>query len=284
MARRVSFHTGEFAKIVGVNKRTLHYYDAEGIFRPAKVEPNGYRSYSFQQFYPFYILRLFRAMGLDLAEIKDYMSHRSPERLDRLLAEQQDWLRNEIDRLKRQQEIVRNQRALLALAKTVVCGKVEEKEMPATRLILSRNVRTLAARGDWPTVERIATEHTRYVAEKKAGAGFGIGMMVSPEDFLVPGGDEVVSYYFTVTERPLRYIDREYRFVRPAGRYLVTYFSGDYDDTSAAYALLREYLSSHGLVPSGCSYEESILEDMSTMRMEDDLTRIIVPVEERRKA
>ena len=48
MARKRSFHTGEFARIVGVNKRTLHYYDEEGIFRPAHVEPNGYRSYSFQ--------------------------------------------------------------------------------------------------------------------------------------------------------------------------------------------------------------------------------------------
>ena len=64
MARKRSFHTGEFARIVGVNKRTLHYYDAQGIFRPARVEPNGYRSYSFQQFYPFYMLRHFRAMGL----------------------------------------------------------------------------------------------------------------------------------------------------------------------------------------------------------------------------
>ena len=100
MARKLSFHTGEFAKIVGVNKRTLHYYDEEGIFRPAHVEPNGYRSYSFQQFYPFYMLRHFRSMGLDLAEIKEYMEHRSPARLDALLTEQQAWLTGEMERLR----------------------------------------------------------------------------------------------------------------------------------------------------------------------------------------
>ena len=50
MARRMTFHTGEFARITGVNKRTLHYYDSEGIFSPDSIEPNGYRAYSSRQF------------------------------------------------------------------------------------------------------------------------------------------------------------------------------------------------------------------------------------------
>lgn len=188
MARKRSFHTGEFARIVGVNKRTLHYYDAQGIFRPARVEPNGYRSYSFQQFYPFYMLRHFRAMGLDLAEIKEYMEHRSPARLDALLTEQQAWLTGELARLQHQMRIVRNQRALLAQAAHVTCGRVEEVVLPAAHLVISRNVRKLALQGDSPTLERAMTEHLRYVFEHKADAGYGMGFMLSPEEYLTPGG------------------------------------------------------------------------------------------------
>ena len=92
MKRRLTFHTGEFARIVGVNKRTLHYYDEQGIFKPDHVAENGYRSYSFRQFYPFYLLRMLRGMGLEISEIKEYMEHRSPARLDALLGEQQQWL------------------------------------------------------------------------------------------------------------------------------------------------------------------------------------------------
>ena len=73
MKRRLTFHTGEFARIVGVNKRTLHYYDEQGIFKPDHVAENGYRSYSFRQFYPFYLLRMLRGMGLEISEIKEYM-------------------------------------------------------------------------------------------------------------------------------------------------------------------------------------------------------------------
>lgn len=127
MKRRLFFPIGEFAKIVGVNKRTLHYYDAQGIFRPDHVAPNGYRSYSFRQFYPFYRLRMMRSMGLELAEIRDYMEHRSPERLDQLLGRQQEWLKRELDGMKRSLRIVENQRRLLSLSRTIVCGRVAER-------------------------------------------------------------------------------------------------------------------------------------------------------------
>ena len=38
--------TAAFAKLAGVNKKTLHYYDEIGLFRPARVNEKGYRFYS----------------------------------------------------------------------------------------------------------------------------------------------------------------------------------------------------------------------------------------------
>ena len=43
------FTTGDFAKLHGVNKRTLHYYDEAGLFSPQHKGENGYRYYSFEQ-------------------------------------------------------------------------------------------------------------------------------------------------------------------------------------------------------------------------------------------
>lgn len=278
MPRKRFFHTGEFAKIVGVNKRTLHYYDAEGIFRPAHVEPNGYRSYSFRQFYPFFLIRQFRAMGLDLAEIKEYMEHRSPARLDALLAAQQEWLRGELARVKRQMQSVRNQRALLAQARTVVCDTVARQHLPEAHLILSRNTRELAAKGDENGLESAAMEHVRYVIDQQASVGYAIGAMIALEDFLTPGSEERESYYFTITDRPIRQIAPARAHLRPAGDYLVTYFRGDYYDTAPSYARLRAYLAAHHLTPGPFSYEESIIEEMSSRDVRDYLTRIVIPI------
>ena len=41
--------TSQFAKIHGVNKRTLHYYDDIGLFSPNKKGDNGYRYYDISQ-------------------------------------------------------------------------------------------------------------------------------------------------------------------------------------------------------------------------------------------
>lgn len=61
----LNFQTGEFAKLCGVNKRTLHYYDEQGIFSPDHVGENHYRYYSARQLYPFIMIRLLRQMGLE---------------------------------------------------------------------------------------------------------------------------------------------------------------------------------------------------------------------------
>ncbi len=44
------YPSGEFAKLAGVNKRTLHYYNDIGLFCPQIVGENGYHYYSCFQF------------------------------------------------------------------------------------------------------------------------------------------------------------------------------------------------------------------------------------------
>ena len=50
--------TGQFAKIVRVSKDTLFYYDKIGLFKPEIVSKNGYRYYSYNQYYTFNQLQL----------------------------------------------------------------------------------------------------------------------------------------------------------------------------------------------------------------------------------
>lgn len=45
-----TFLTGEFAALFEVKKDTLLYYDKIDLFKPAGVQENGYRYYTFEQF------------------------------------------------------------------------------------------------------------------------------------------------------------------------------------------------------------------------------------------
>lgn len=231
-----------------------------------------------RQLYPFIRIRLLRQMGLDLVEIQDYMSHRSPARLETLLKEQEAWLDGELRRLQYMKEIVRNQRDVLAVAHRIHCDDVEIEEWPSANLIYSRPVRALLQAGDETGVERVIMEHMRYMMEHELTTGQVFGAMVRSEDCLAPNGETgLFAHFFTVTTKSLASVPEEFCAVRPAGRYLVTYFKGDYMKTGPAYARLRRWLQAHPeWRPGDYSYEESILEDLSTANPQEYITRVAI--------
>ena len=66
------YSSGEFAKLTGVNKRTLHYYNEIGLFRPEIIGENGYHYYTCFQFTELELILTLRKIGLSIDEIKDY--------------------------------------------------------------------------------------------------------------------------------------------------------------------------------------------------------------------
>ena len=73
------YSSGEFAKLTGVNKRTLHYYNEIGLFRPEIIGENGYHYYTCFQFTELELILTLRKIGLSIDEIKDYSSRPSDE-------------------------------------------------------------------------------------------------------------------------------------------------------------------------------------------------------------
>lgn len=62
--------TKEFAKLCGVEKRTLFYYDQIGLLKLETVLENGYRDYSQEQVKRLEDIKFLQATGLSLSEIK----------------------------------------------------------------------------------------------------------------------------------------------------------------------------------------------------------------------
>ena len=274
MPQKIVFRIGEFARLVGVNKKTLQYYDGRGVFKPDSVAENGYRSYSSRQLYSFHMIRMLREMGLSLEEIREYLQNRTPEQLDRLLREQRIWLKQEIRRYERMNRIVSNQLRLLDLARDLDCERVVVQELEETRLLITQNVYGL----DEAEEERILQEHENYCLSHELNEGWVFGAMVPPENFMQAGAEIQPRFYFTRIQKDLRYVEKKRRHLRPAGPYVVTYMKGDYMDTSPAYQRLRSYMQAHGLRAAGYAYEESVLEDMSTPNPAEYVTRIVIPV------
>ena len=74
------FKTAEFAALCGVRKDTLLHYDHIGLLKPQWVGENGYRYYAAQQLRTYDLIAALRRLGTPLAEIRDYLTRRSPRR------------------------------------------------------------------------------------------------------------------------------------------------------------------------------------------------------------
>ena len=64
--RKYFLTSGEFAKMNGINKRTLHYYNDIGLFRPEMIDENGYHYYSRFQAVQLEMILIFRRLGLSI--------------------------------------------------------------------------------------------------------------------------------------------------------------------------------------------------------------------------
>lgn len=68
-----NYTTGEIAKLCNVSKRTVQYYDREGIIRPSKISEGGRRIYSNEDLQKFKLVILYKNLGLSLKEIKNIL-------------------------------------------------------------------------------------------------------------------------------------------------------------------------------------------------------------------
>jgi len=62
---------GRFAELAHVSIKTLRFYDAAALFRPAGIAPSGYRLYLASQLPLLRRIRLLRALGCTVAEIRE---------------------------------------------------------------------------------------------------------------------------------------------------------------------------------------------------------------------
>ena len=63
----------EVSRLAGVSKRTLQFYDDEGLL-PAQRSKDNYRLYDDAALERLWEILVYRAMGLDLKEIKDLLT------------------------------------------------------------------------------------------------------------------------------------------------------------------------------------------------------------------
>ncbi len=277
MKEKQYFTVGEFAELFGISKQTLFYYERNHIFSPAFVNENGYRYYSFEQFYIFEIISALRAAQVPLKKIAWYLRHRDVAGLRALFLEKQKEL-SEAAAL-----IAKNQRHIEThLGRLSLIDALETGQFPAISL-MHVEARTLVTT-PYPAQELSTYEslHSLSVHNEKLRRRQGINE--NPTGYLLPkaaleaGNYMNYSCYFTDVTEPEEYDDI---LIKPAGLYATLYKRmRDYPIYTEAINTLKDFISENGFQIAGDAYITPIRSFWTAEDPQDYITKIVVLVKE----
>lgn len=265
------FTVGEIAKLSGLSKQTLIYYDKIDLFKPKIIDSNnGYRYYTASQIEVLDSILILKEIGLSLNEIKEFMQSRNSDNAVSLFKKQQLDIKNKIKQLslieKRLDYKLRTLNEFESIDENVQFFNLEKTEYLAIEPVASPHD-LLAAD---IALKRLLSKATR----NNYPYYYQLGAMVAKENL-----------------RSRRYICFDYAFLplqvipekgvyhkKTKGIYARIYHQGPYKDITCTYDQLLETIQKEGYQMDSHSYEYYIIDSLTTKRTEDYITEIQVKV------
>lgn len=281
METQASLSISDFARLSGVSRQTLIYYDKIALFSPDIVDAhNGYRYYSYRQLDVISVIYALKEIGTPLKEIKVYLDERSPKRMVSLFKERKAKIDEEIRSLRYISQMMESRIRMTENSQDIDTNGVVLGYLPPKQLLISDDVSMIEDEDTmWETLLNFYEQCNLY----NISYVYPLGDIVSNENLL----NEDWHYpdrYFAAIEEPILWEPVEPPktqpkvTLRPAGLYLSGYIKGDYNAVDDLYKRLYDHAKKNHLQITGNGYRESILDEVSVHRAEDYLFRVDVGV------
>ena len=262
--REKLYTAGSFAKLAGISKDTLFFYDRIGLFRPMGRKSNGYRYYSLQQLPMLNTILAFRNMDLPIEKILEYLSGKTPDTLLSLL---------DIER-RRINERIAELRDIRRTIDKVVSSirEAEEKAGQTTEIrYFDRTAIIESSTQELGKVENDEIWLTMY--SSMSGRGIRDISMTGSRialDSILTGAMKIKSAFIESDDHASAVI--------PEGPYAVTYFKGPYAMLDEAYLSFLKDIEKAGYKPCSDAFEEYVVDELATDNENEFVTRIRIMV------
>ncbi|OWA37791.1 MerR family transcriptional regulator [Saccharibacillus sp. O16] len=269
-AKGIYLTTGEFAKLCGVNKRTLFHYDDIGLLKPSFTDEKGYRFYSYRQLDVFVLIHGLKELKLPLKDVRDYMDSRTPQHMIDMAARELPHIREEIDKLHGIRRMLEETIVLAEEGLAAREGEFRMEHQAEERLIRSGPI----ADGDSDESDPDRTnEFRRFDQLTRSDASSFIGTMIEMQES--SGTDDPTFFFFVRTNKKRKGLTT---FIKPEGRYAVGYHFGSYEQLEDTYAEMLRWIDGQGLRPGRFGYEEYLIDDAAVKDEAEYVTRITLEV------
>lgn len=281
---------GEFAKISGVSKQTLIFYEKEGILTASYRDEKNYRYYALEQLEKIDRIVALREIGVSISEIRGYEEKKTPQNYIDMLESEEDRIESEIQKLKTMKAKIRDKieatkKGIILKDKTDPHIEEQEAEYLLTYSLedegkagCKEEMPAFKGLGDDLITDRIV-EFIKYIRQKDIKSGYSIGGIIDGKCLAEKRFDRL-SHLFIRTKKKIRV--KNFR-EKAKGTYATIIHRGPYCKTCEAYDRLFQFIDEKGLETVADSYEESLL-DMFNVEEEDEyVTKISIMVENKRE-
>lgn len=263
------YTSGEFAKLTGVNKRTLHYYNSIGLFSPEVIEKNGYHYYTCFQFAQLELILTLRKIGLSIDEIREYVTGPSDESFSQIMEKKKKLIDESIKQLLSAQSFLEQKAERLKLGMQSEDGGIELCTLPQRKIVLSSPISGKYDEKDFS----IAAEFSLRL-KKLFHLYDSFGSRISVKDIQQNHFERYTSFFAYCP-----HTSEIYDEILPAGKYLRAFCIGNWGKLPDIYRKILSYASEHNLELTGYAYEEG-LNEMTLNTQNDYITMITIPVSE----
>ncbi len=261
---KIRLMTGEMAKLHGISKQTLIYYDKIGLLKPREVDTDtDYRYYHLDQFEDLELILILKNLGMQLQEIKTYRNHTTAAARLELLESKRLAVREKLEQFQKMQhrldimvENVKDSLEIRPFSKGI--RWIDERRLFSI---------TVASPHDLYQMELSFKEMFRH--RRKTGD-------VDTHDFLVfveesSGGDE----RFKKISVPA---GDDANDTLPAGHYAYINHQGTFDTLRATRKQLVRYIEESGYTVSGPSIERMLLSKLEVANETEYLIELQIQV------
>ena len=263
---------GEVARLFNLSVGTLRHYEQMGLLEPAYVDAAScYRYYGARQLSTLNTISHLRVLDLPLAQIREFVTTRDVDLMQRQLTQQQELIERKRRELERVSRKIDDRLALLRGALDAELDTIYEVNAPELRCaVLRERVNPTDAYAlEWQIRQLQKGQHETFVFLGNLGVGIA-PERIATGDF--DGYDEV----FLLLDDTDDYLgDVE---VRPAARCLTVSFRGTHGQAAPHYERLLDYMHERDLSPAGPSREIALIDDIISDDPATYVTQITVPV------
>ena len=267
------FTLGEFAKLHGINKRTLHYYDDIALFSPDHKGENGYRYYTYKQSMELVTILSFREIGMSIKEIQRYFDDPTTESFISLADMKVAEIDKTIKRLMALKKMFLKNNELLNLSQTVLDEQIDVVELGASYLFMTAFPVEFDDTDDESSVPTVL-EHLKSswdISTFKISCGSFISLeKIIQEDF------EYYDGLFTEIDTYKKNL-----YTKPKGKYLRGFSVGDWDKLPNLYRKMMAFAEENSLQLGEYAFERGINE-VSSSNSSEYITEVTIYCKEMR--